>query len=216
MFDMMRRLHLRISENRGIAVDAEGAMLGPDCTLVRRGTRGYRSLAREDAAVLQDLLLGDLGDPDWLFGQCGRIARSLDRGELALAQIYGLRIPIAEFDEMRLTRLAIAAPFIKAGFNPDEPRVPKGDPRGGQWTSEGGGGEAEESGASSRPNPEAAIEQVASDHDCAQIIQQCKEECIAIYVGEMPGGLPGVGLDMVGRMRRCIRECVERHGCYNF
>src|SRR4029077_12459388 len=28
----------------------------------------------------------------------------------------------------------------KAGFNPDEPRVPAGSPDGGQWTSEGGNG----------------------------------------------------------------------------
>lgn len=28
----------------------------------------------------------------------------------------------------------------KAGFNPDEPRVPAGDPQGGQWTKDGGSG----------------------------------------------------------------------------
>ena len=28
----------------------------------------------------------------------------------------------------------------KAGFNPDEPRVPAGNPGGGQWTTEGGNG----------------------------------------------------------------------------
>jgi hypothetical protein len=28
----------------------------------------------------------------------------------------------------------------KAGFNPDEPRAPAGDPQGGQWTKDGGGG----------------------------------------------------------------------------
>lgn len=28
--------------------------------------------------------------------------------------------------------------LLKAGFNPDEPRVPAGNPDGGQWTSEGG------------------------------------------------------------------------------
>jgi hypothetical protein len=27
----------------------------------------------------------------------------------------------------------------KANFNPDQPRVPAGNPDGGQWTSEGGG-----------------------------------------------------------------------------
>jgi len=28
---------------------------------------------------------------------------------------------------------------LKAGFKPDQPRVPKGNPSGGQWTAEGGG-----------------------------------------------------------------------------
>jgi hypothetical protein len=28
----------------------------------------------------------------------------------------------------------------KAGFNPDEPRVPAGNPQGGQWTTDGGSG----------------------------------------------------------------------------
>jgi len=32
----MRRLHPRGRESRGVAVDADGAMLGPDCVLVRR------------------------------------------------------------------------------------------------------------------------------------------------------------------------------------
>jgi hypothetical protein len=29
---------------------------------------------------------------------------------------------------------------LKGGFNPDQPRVPAGNPRGGQWTSDGGDG----------------------------------------------------------------------------
>jgi hypothetical protein len=38
------------------------------------------------------------------------------------------------FPTMLLTELR------KAGFNPDEPRVPAGDSKGGQWTKEGGSG----------------------------------------------------------------------------
>jgi hypothetical protein len=77
-----------------------------------------------------------------LFHQCRRIAGALDEGELALAQIYGLHIPIGDLDDQQLKRLAILSIFTKAGFDPDEPRVPKGDPRGGQWTNDGGGGAA--------------------------------------------------------------------------
>jgi hypothetical protein len=31
---------------------------------------------------------------------------------------------------------------LKAGFRPDEPRVPAGNPGGGQWTDEGGSAQA--------------------------------------------------------------------------
>jgi hypothetical protein len=48
----------------------------------------------------------------------------------------------------------------KAGFRPDEPRVPAGNPDGGQWTEEGG------SGSSSRPTSSdgnSRIVQVSDD-----------------------------------------------------
>jgi hypothetical protein len=82
-----------------------------------------------------------VGDDDWLFRQCQRISDALNKGEIALAQIYGLRIPIGELDDYQLKRLA-ADRFTKWSFNPDEPRVPKGSPQGGEWTTGDGGSEA--------------------------------------------------------------------------
>jgi hypothetical protein len=109
---------------------------------VRRTAQGCRCIAPGEAAALQQFLLGNAREPDWLFGQCRRIAKALDGGEIALAQILGLYIPVTDLDGDRLKRLAAAAPLIRANFNPDEPRVPKGDPDGGQWTT-GGGDEAD-------------------------------------------------------------------------
>jgi hypothetical protein len=146
MLDNMRTLHPRGAANRGICVDAEGAMLGPDCVLVRRAPGGFRSIARANAAVLQKCLLDGDQDRDWLFRQCRRIADALDKGELALAQIYGLRIPVDDLDNGQLRRLA-AARFSK-NFDPDEPRIPKGDPHGGEWTT---GGEGGAEGSAPRP-----------------------------------------------------------------
>lgn len=58
--------------------------------------------------------------------------RAFDRELLALRRDHAaLR---RAFDEVKLALL-----LRKAGFNPDQPRVPRGDPDGGQWTSEGGG-----------------------------------------------------------------------------
>jgi len=136
MLQPMRRLYPRGNGNRGIAVDAEGAMLGPDCVLIcRNKAGGYCSISRDEAAALQDFLFGDSGECDWLFDQCQRIAAALDRNEVALAQIFGLYIPIDGLGTDQLERLARAAPFIKANFNPDEPRIPRGQPGAGEWTT---------------------------------------------------------------------------------
>ena len=78
------------------------------------------------------------------------IAKALNDGELALAQIYGLRIPIAGLDSGQLRKLAAAAAWVKANFNPDEPRIPAGEPGAGEWTY-GGDDEGSEEANSSEP-----------------------------------------------------------------
>jgi hypothetical protein len=100
----------------------------------RPRTARYRPLNRDDASALQKCVLNADRDRDWLFRQCQRIADALGKGEVALAQIYGLHITMSEPDGRQLSRLA-AASFFKAGYNPDEPRLPKGDPHGGEWTT---------------------------------------------------------------------------------
>jgi Restriction endonuclease fold toxin 5 len=132
----MRRLDARGPASRRAAVDAKGATLGPDCVLVRRTATGYRCLCREDAAAIQKFLFGGKGDePDRLFALSRGIARALNEGEVALAQIYGLRIPIADLDSGQRKQLAAAAPFAKANFNPDQPRDDHG-----RWTDQGTSG----------------------------------------------------------------------------
>ena len=143
---IMRRLHPRGAANRGICVDAEGAMLGPDCVLVRRTSRGFRGIERDHAAALQKCALIEGRDRDLLFRQSQRIAEALDKGELALAQIFGLHIPIVDLDDRRLVRISRIS-FARA-YNPDEPRLPKGDPHAGEWTA----GEAEASDAATGSN----------------------------------------------------------------
>src|ERR1700722_11255603 len=96
MIENMRRLHPRGAANRGICVDAKGAMFGPDCVLVRRTPAGFRAIEYEAAIAVQKCALGANVDGDWLLRQCQRIADALNKGEIALAQIYGLRIPVGE------------------------------------------------------------------------------------------------------------------------
>jgi hypothetical protein len=147
MLQTMRRLHPRGAANRGLCVDAAGAVLGPACVLVDRTPAGFRGIDREHASTLQKCVLDGEPDDDWLFRQSQRIANALNKGEIALAQIYGLRIPVRELDDRLLKRLG-AGSFGKWSFNPDEPRIPKGDPHGGEWTTGGDGSSAESSDAS--------------------------------------------------------------------
>jgi len=130
----MWRLHPRGAANRGVCVDADGAAVGPDCVLVRRTPTGYRCVTRKTAHDIQTVLLARDKELDWLYEQARRIAKALDRGDIALAQIYGLRVPIADLDDRQLKRLAAIAALHKIGFNPDEPRIPAGQPGGGEWT----------------------------------------------------------------------------------
>jgi hypothetical protein len=146
MFENMHRLHPRGPASRGICVDADGAMLGPACVLVRQTAHGFQSIERVEAAVLQKRVLGPDRDEDWLFRQSQRIADALGKGEVALAQIYGLRIPVGELDDRLLQRLAKMS-LGKAGYDPNEPRIPKGEPHAGEWTSEGGGAEGGDTAA---------------------------------------------------------------------
>ncbi len=119
-------------------------------------------------------------------------------GELPMIYGTGGAVPLGAPDAAVGKRSA-TAPFARANFNPDEPRVPPGNPDGGQWT--GGDGVA------------AATTDLASlDHNCAEIIAQCKEECLSMAYGDWPG----VGTDWFGRFRRCVRECCERNGCNNY
>jgi hypothetical protein len=46
-----------------------------------------------------------------------------------------LHIPVANLDDLRLTRISQIG-FARE-YNPEEPRVPKGDPHGGEWTASG-------------------------------------------------------------------------------
>jgi len=110
-------------------------MLGPNCPLVQRTASGFRAVKREPMRGMQRILRLDNDDPNWLYEQGKRIAAALDRGEIALAQIYGLCIPVRDLDGRQLKQLGALAPLAKAGFNPDEPRIPAGRPGGGEWTT---------------------------------------------------------------------------------
>jgi hypothetical protein len=94
---------------------------------IRRAARYWRRGENELAAI--EIALSGLPP---LAGEKEAFAR-LFLGEQLLAEGLGPRelIKTCGLDPAALD-------FLKAGYNPDQPRVPGGNPDGGQWTSEGG------------------------------------------------------------------------------
>ncbi len=56
---------------------------------------------------------------------------------------------------------------------------------------------------------------IASDEDkrCKAILRGCREGCRRAWE---EGELAGVGHDIPGRLRNCVRDCMEAHGCFNY
>jgi hypothetical protein len=50
---------------------------------------------------------------------------------------------------------------------------------------------------------------------CKGVLNQCRQQCTDIFV-DSPDSLPGTGSNMAGRLRRCIRECMQANDCGDF
>ena len=128
-FGPIRRLSKRGVNCRGLAVDLDGVTLGPDLPLVRRTSKGYLVADADEISLLIDVAFGGRGITKALTNHLASIARALNSGDLAKAQILGLYFPIGELTERQLDRFRRAR-VSKSNFNPEEPR----DERG-RWTS---------------------------------------------------------------------------------
>ncbi len=149
----MRRLYERGPGARGLVVDRDGVMLGPNAVLVRRTPQGSRVASIGDIAVLTRVVFGEGARLDRLPLALSLIAKALDASDVVKAQLLGLEIPLYPLDDDQLTRLGVAASLMK--YDPDQPR----DERG-RWTSGGddargavvaGGREGADASVSTRP-----------------------------------------------------------------
>lgn len=51
--------------------------------------------------------------------------------------------------------------------------------------------------------------------DCNEVFKHCRSICVEI-MNTRPNELPGTGSDKHARYRRCVRECMEAHGCFDY
>lgn len=135
-----RRLYDRDGNARGLVVDRDGVLLGPDCPLVEKGQGGFRtidlSLARR---LLHDVFAYD-EDPRPFVGLCRAIGKALDDGNLLRAQLLGLQMPVGLLESDHLSRLGCFALMAKAGFDPDQPRAANGEWAGSEASPASAGG----------------------------------------------------------------------------
>ncbi len=123
-------------------VNADGAFVGGGVPLLERDALGQ--WRPRDEAVIEWLLAAGFGVPfrlDRRYAQLEHVARALNQGNLALACISLVRMQLPPLPSAAHARAMADADEVLAKENPNwehEPRVPAGNPDGGQWTDQAG------------------------------------------------------------------------------
>jgi hypothetical protein len=99
----------------------------------------YRVRASDDIAALLAAAYGGGINAARLMPGLRLVAEALQEGNLARAGIAVGHLQLGALDDDRLERLARTDSLLKRNFDPNQPRVPAGNPDGGQWTGAGGG-----------------------------------------------------------------------------
>lgn len=159
----------------GLACDESGLALGPIALSRKlydphRGVQ-YRLLPLDEMKQVLRIAYGSVHGAV-TERRCRGIARAtqlLNTGSDALARIHAVLLEFPEITPDGMAKLAAVASLRK--YNPDEPRVPAGNPDGGQWTS-GGEGAGEQSG----PATDVAYRGTYHDQVVAQLAEHWRAE----------------------------------------
>ena len=152
-------------DNRGIYCDDDGVFIGPDCALIGTetdcaGHTSYMLRPRSEIAHLLDAGYRTHLGLDSVLSWLNVIAKALDDGDMALAQIAALQVGLPELlDGAASERMAVADRLLKAGFNPDEPRDWHG-----RWTTGGDAGGQPQRQLADHAQTQAAAQAKPSNH----------------------------------------------------
>ena len=112
----------------------DGAFLGEGVALVERDAHGlWRTRPREALQRLLDIGYGGGIDADRRIGALDSVARALnakDKARAAMTLVHAGLPPLT--DPERARKMAQANALLK--YSPDQPRVPAGEPDGGEWS----------------------------------------------------------------------------------
>ena len=81
----MLKLYPRGAASRGVCVDVDGAMLGPDTVLVERAGKAFRCASRETMHEIQSVVLGGHRHC-WRLYRAGSIRRAADGAVTVIAR----------------------------------------------------------------------------------------------------------------------------------
>src|SRR5215467_6271449 len=148
----------------GLCCDVRGVALGPIALVEAaeaNGRRVYRVRPAEEIARALALAYDPFTTDDLARRLSGLdvAARALEVGDMAKAMVATVLLKLPPLSPEAMAKLA-RDPTLKK-YSPDQPRVPKGQPDGGQWARENdgeaansrfpGGGEGVDGSAASKP-----------------------------------------------------------------
>jgi len=120
----------------GLACDRDGVALGPVALVTtQKTTSGKVRYHLRPAKELEKAFAFAYGPKPpgtfvrWHQG-LNRVAQALDQGQGALAAISAVQLGLPEIAPERMAKLARSS--LTKAYNPDEARVPAGDPAGGE------------------------------------------------------------------------------------
>jgi len=142
MLELFGRFYrLAGQDGPGLSCDENGAKLGPITLVKRNKTNSGLSYAVVDPLGLAAAFKAAFGateasEINRIEARLNAIAHALNAGNPCLAAIIAVQMRVPEFGPGALKRITALAKLLKA-YNPDEPRVPAGNPDGGEWTGDG-------------------------------------------------------------------------------
>ena len=147
----------------GLACDKDGLALGAmDLASVRLDTGGMRRCEVRSPGEIGRILQTAYGpQPDGvvlrLHRGLRRAAASIEAGDIGRAGVEAVKLGVPDLTPVAMAKLADIADLEKANTAwRTEPRIPRGQAGGGQWTTDGGAGGTAVGGPAERPQGSSA------------------------------------------------------------
>ena len=129
-------------------------------------------------------------DPEEVYPHLKRQREAAEEAERAAVIAEGYRLQAALRAEVDELKAALARRRLEeAKYSPDQPRVPAGNPDGGQWTDRGGGGGQSQGGSLAQPMGNVDIGNVSGSNELSDLFH-IKPDQMPLIGQQVAGGYP--------------------------